>query len=81
MPRGKTFTAEQINGKLREAEVGLAQGETLPEAVRKLGETEQTSYRWKREWGGLRTDQAKRLKHLGKENAGFSRWRVPRRPA
>jgi putative transposase len=69
MPRGKKFTAEQIIGKLREAEVGLAQGKTVPEVVRKLGVTEQTYYRWKREYGGLRTDQAKRLKDLEKENA------------
>jgi len=45
MPRGKKFTAEQIIGKLREAEVGLAQGKTVPEVVRKLGVTEQTYYR------------------------------------
>ena len=64
MPRGKKFTAEQIIGKLREAEVGLAQGKTIPEVVRKLGVTEQTYYRWKREYGGLQTDQAKRLKRL-----------------
>jgi len=51
MPRGKKFTAEQIIGKLREAEVGLAQGKTVPEVVRKLGVTEQTYYRWKREYG------------------------------
>ena len=69
MPRGKKFTAEQIIEKLREAEVGLAQGNTVPEVVRKLGVTEQTYYRWKREYGGLRTDQAKRLKDLQKENA------------
>jgi hypothetical protein len=48
MPRGKKFTAEQIIGKLREAEVGLAQGKTVPEVVRKLGVTEQTYYRWTR---------------------------------
>jgi putative transposase len=73
MPRGKKFTAEQIIGKLREAEVGLAQGKTVPEVVRKLGVTEQTYYRWKREYGGLRTDQAKRLKDLEKENARLKR--------
>jgi putative transposase len=60
MPRGKKFTTEQIIGKLREAEVGLAQGKTVPEVVRKRGVTEQTYYRWKREYGNLRTDQAKR---------------------
>ena len=73
MPRGKKFTAEQIIGKLREAEVWLAQGKTVPEEVRKLGVTEQTYYRWKREYGGLRADQAKRLKDLGKENARLKR--------
>ncbi len=52
MPRGKKFTAEQITGKLREAEVELARGKTVPEVVRKLGVTEQTYYRWKREYGG-----------------------------
>ena len=46
MPRGKKFTAEQIIGKLRETEVGLAQGTTVPEVVRKLGVTERTFYRW-----------------------------------
>jgi putative transposase len=55
MPRGKTFTAKQIIGKLREAEVELARGKTVPEAVRTLGVAEQTYYRWKREYGGLRT--------------------------
>jgi putative transposase len=73
MPRGKKFTAEQIIGKLREAEVELARGKTVPEVVRKLGVTEQTYYRWKREYGGLRTDQAKRLKDLEKENARLKR--------
>ncbi len=68
MPRGKKFTAEQIIGKLREAEVWLAQGKAVPEVVRKPGVTEQTYYRWKREYGGLRTDQAKRLKDLEKES-------------
>ena len=73
MPRGKKFTAEQIIGKLREAEVGMAQGKTVSEVVRKLGVTEQTYYRWKREYGGLRTDQAKRLKELEIENARLKR--------
>ena len=52
MPRGKKFTAEQIIGKLREAEVGLAQGKTAPEVFRKLGVTEQTYYRWRRKCVG-----------------------------
>jgi transposase-like protein len=51
----------------------LAQGKTVPEAVRKLGVTEQTYYRWKREYGGLRTDQAKRLKDLEREIANEER--------
>ena len=74
MPRGKKFTAEQVIGKLREAEVGLAQGKTVPEVVRKLGVTEQTYYRCKRGYGGLRTDQAKRLKDLEKANTRMRRF-------
>jgi putative transposase len=73
MSRGRKFTAEQIIGKLREAEVGMAQGKTVSEVVRKLGVTEQTYYRWMREYGGLRTDRAKRLKDLEKENARLKR--------
>ena len=61
-------TAEQIIGKLREAEVALAKGQTTGEVARKLGITEQTYYRWRKEYGGLRVDQAKRLKELEKEN-------------
>lgn len=65
----KRFTAEQIIGKLREAEVEAGRGMTVAEVVRKLGITEQTYYRWRREYGGLRLDQAKRLKDLERENA------------
>jgi len=68
MPR-KRHTAEQIIRKLREAEVELAKGQTTNEVVRKLGITEQTDYRWRKEYGGLRLDQAKRLRELEKENA------------
>ena len=67
MPR-KRFTAEQIIPKLREAEVELAKGRTVAQVVKKLGVTEQTYYRWRKEYGGLRMDQAKRLKELEKEN-------------
>jgi transposase-like protein len=67
MPR-KAFTAEQIINKLREAEVLLNQGATVPEACRKIGVTGQTYYRWRKEYGGLNVDQAKRLKDLEKEN-------------
>ncbi len=61
-------TAEQIIGKLRTAEIELAKGLGTAEVVRKLGITEQTYYRWRKEYGGLRLDQAKRLKELEKEN-------------
>ena len=64
----KGFTAEQIIGKLREAEVLLSQGAKVGEVSRKLGVTEQTYYRWRREYGGMRLDQARRLKELEKEN-------------
>ena len=65
----KRYTPEQIIGKLREAEVETSRGMTVAEAVRKLGITEQTYYRWRQEYGGLRLDQAKRLKELERENA------------
>ena len=68
MPR-KRHTPEQIIRKLREAEVELAKGLTTVDVVRKLGITEQTYYRWRKEYGGLRLDQAKRLKELDKENS------------
>jgi len=73
MPRGKSVPAEQIIAKLREAEVELARGKKVPEACRKIGVTEQTYYRWKKEYGGLRVDQAKRLKELEKENSRLKR--------
>ena len=65
----KRHTAEQIIRKLRGTEVELAKGQTTTEVARKLGITEQTYYRWRKEYGGLRLDQAKRLKELEKENA------------
>jgi len=69
----KRPTAEQIITKLREAEVALAKGQTLDLVVRKLEIAEQTYYRWRKEYGGLRVDQAKRLKELEKENARLKR--------
>lgn len=69
----KRHTAEQIIGKLREAEVLLAQGQTVPEVSRSLGIAEQTYYRWRKEYGGLRLDQAKRLKELERENLRLRR--------
>ena len=65
----KIFTSEQIIGKLREAEILLSQGDSVGEASRKLGVTEQTYYRWRKEYGGMRVDQARRLNDLEKENA------------
>jgi|TARA_Y100000310_G_C20073687_1_gene530567 transposase-like protein len=64
----KRHTAEQIIGKLREAEVLLSQGQTVPEACKKIEVSEQTYYRWRKEYGGLRLDQAKRLKEVEREN-------------
>jgi transposase-like protein len=64
----RAFTAEQIINKLREAEVHLSQGDSVGEASRKLGVTEQTYYRWRREYGGMRVEQARRLKEIEKEN-------------
>ena len=66
--KGRKHTIEQIISKLREAEVGLGKGQPLAKVVRKLGITEQTYYRWRKEYGGLRTDQARRLRELEKEN-------------
>jgi putative transposase len=64
----KRFRAEQIIGLLRQAEVELAQGQKAAEVCRKLGITEQTYYRWRKQYGGLKLDQARRLKELEKEN-------------
>jgi putative transposase len=64
----RRYTAEQIILKLREAEVDLAKGTKLPQVCRKIGVTEQTYYRWRKEYGGVRTDQIKRLKEVEKEN-------------
>ncbi len=66
---GKRHTPEQIIHKLRQAEVELSKGATIPQAAKKIGVTEQTFYRWRNEYGGLRLDQAKRLKALETENA------------
>jgi len=69
----RTYTPEQIINKLREAEILLSQGSTVAEASRQLGVTEQTYYRWRKEYGGMRVEQAKRLKDLEKENARLKR--------
>ena len=65
----KRYTPEQIIHKLREAEVLLSQGMTTTEASRQIGVVEQTYYRWRKEYGGMRTNQAKRLKQLERENS------------
>ena len=65
----KRYGSEKIIGKLREADLGLAQGQLVGQVARKLGVSEQTYYRWRREYGGMKVDQAKRLKELERENA------------
>jgi len=65
----KTYTPEQIINKLRQAEVHLSQGSSIGEASRKIGVTEQTYYRWRKEYGGMRVEQARRLKELEQENS------------
>ena len=62
------YTAEQIIGFLREVEVLNSQGQSISQAVKHIGVTEQTYYRWRKEYGGLRTDQARKLRELQKEN-------------
>ena len=69
----KRFSSEQIIGMLREAEVLQSQGKTIGEVSRKLGISEQTYYRWRKDYGGMRVDQARRLKDLEKENARLKR--------
>jgi transposase-like protein len=69
----KAFKPEQIINKLREAEVLLSQGSTVGEASRRLGVTEQTYYRWRKEYGGMRVEQARRLQELEKENSRLKR--------
>ena len=64
----KRFSAEQIVDKLREAEVEIAKGMTIDQVCKRLGISEQTYYKWRQEYGRMRTDQAKRLKELENEN-------------
>ena len=73
MAKSKHRTPEQIIHLLRQAEVELAGGQPLPQVCRKLGVSEQTYYRWRKEYGGLRLDQAKRLKDLERENQQLKR--------
>jgi putative transposase len=69
MARKKAHTPEEIVAKLRQAEVLVAQGKSVAEAVRAIGVTEPTYYRWRAEFGGLKLDQVKRLKERERENA------------
>jgi putative transposase len=71
--RGKRYSPEQIIENIRTVEIELGRGASAEEACRKLGITETTYYRWKKEYGGLRIDQAKRLKELELENTRLKR--------
>ncbi len=70
---GKRYSPEEIISKLREAEVYLAEGVTVGEVIRRLGVNKITYYRWRKEYGGMKVEQAKRLKDLEKENARLKR--------
>ena len=69
----KRHTAEEIVTKLRQVDVLTAQGQPVAEAIRTIGVTEVTYYRWRQEYGGLKTDQVKRLKELETENTRLRR--------
>ena len=69
----KRYKAEEILGKLRQAEVLIGQGRSVGEVCREIGVTEVTYFRWRKEYGGLRLDQARKLKDLEKENARLKR--------
>ncbi len=73
MPK-KTFTTEQIISKLREGEILLSQGQTVPVVCKTLGIAEQTYYRWRKSDGRLKIDQAQRLRELEQENARLKRF-------
>jgi putative transposase len=73
MPRGKKHSAEQVVNLLGQTEVGVADGKTTVQACKEGSITEQTYYRWRKEYGGLQVDQAKRLKELEAENAKLKR--------
>jgi transposase-like protein len=66
---GKRYKAEEIVNKLREIDVKTANGKTIPEACKQIGISEQTYYRWRKVYGGLKVDQAKRFKEIEAENA------------
>ncbi len=72
MPK-KRYTAEDIIHKLRESDVLLSQGKTVSQACKQLGVSDQTYYRWRKSYGGMKVDQARRLKELEAENARLKR--------
>jgi len=69
----RNYTVEEIIIKLREAELYCGQGKTISEAVRQIGVTENTYYRWRKEYGGMNTSDAKKMKELEKENSRLKR--------
>jgi transposase-like protein len=73
MARWKKHTAEQVVNLLRQVEVGVANGKSMAQACKEAGIVEQTYYRWRKEYGGLRVDQARRLKELEQENSKLKR--------
>jgi putative transposase len=73
MARGKKHAPEQIVNVLRQIEVAIANGKTTPLACKEAGIIEQTYYRWRKEYGGLKVDQARRLKELEQENSKLKR--------
>ena len=72
MPR-KRYTPEEIVAKLRQVDVLVSQGQNISDAIRQIGVSEVTYYRWRQEYGGLKTEQVKRLKELETENARLRR--------
>ena len=69
----KRYTAEQIIGHLRQAEIRISEGKRVAEVVRELGVSEQTYYRWRKEYGGMEVEQLRRLKELEQENGRLKR--------
>ena len=69
----KRYSPEEIVNKLREAEVLISKGQAISQVCKQIGITDQTYYRWRKEYGGLKTDQAKRLKELERENVRLKR--------
>ena len=78
MVRRRNYTPEQIITKLREAEIHLGQGKTVKEASKLLEISDQTYYRWRREYGGMDITQAKKLKEVEKENIRLKKLVAPR---